>query len=200
MLSAQEGYALTREDDAAFAALVKRITRWLLAYTCACVNDEDDAKDLVQDVLYRAWKQDVIAQCGGDQQRIDAYLLGAMRNAVLNEYRRRGRVHERLARYVVHRLTNTREPETPLQRAIARDMGGQIYRLVRELPPRCRDALIFVRLLNMPAAVAADVLGISVGTLRVQLKKAYRLLREKLAALGYDSVAADRAEEKEGTP
>lgn len=65
------------------------------------------------------------------------------------------------------------------------ELAGHIRRLVSTLPPKLRDALLLAGSGEHTYEDAANILAIPVGTVKWRVSAARRLLRQKLARLGY---------------
>ena len=55
-----------------------------------------------------------------------------------------------------------------------------LTKTVDELPDRCKKIFVMTTLEKKKYTEVADLLGISVNTVKVQVSKAYRILREKI--------------------
>ena len=199
-LSAEEVDARTRARQEEF---IERVFRPHERMVRMCVGMRVKAarvKDLVQDVFLKAWRRDVVTRCGGDDRRIEAYLRQMARNCVNDSNRSEHRDDEGAARYSLSLQTEANDRERPSEYAILCDMRRHVARGIQELPPRCREVYIKVRLRGMSYQDTATALQITVTTVSVQLRIAHRLLREKLAAVGYYSLPEIQGEEKEDTP
>src|SRR5205823_5530347 len=137
------------------------------------------------DVFLKAWRRDVVAWCGGDDRRIEAYLREMARNCTTDKNRSERRDDEGAARYALALQTETNNREQPSDYAILRDMERYVARAIQELSPRCREVYIKVRLLGMSYEETAIALQMSITTVSVHLRIAHRVLRQKLAAVGY---------------
>ena len=197
--SVEEAYAREEARRKEFEQLVTPHSRWLLPYASYCLNVMADAEDAMQDVMLRAWMNDVVALCDRDPERIEAYLLEAMHNRVVDQHRQSSRVREGLVGYARSLLTETREPEAPDQYALTSDIWSHLARAIRKLPARCREAFILVRVLHKKYSVVARVLHVDVKTVDAQVTKGTALVRQELAAVGYYIRRQARGDKKEHT-
>ncbi len=135
-LVARRGAALTR-----FAVLV-------------CGN-EDDAADIVQESLARAWARPGRAV---DPQRAEAYVRRTIANAVIDGQRRGGRwrrIRHLIAEPVVH------EADTD-----ASDERLELLRRLGDLPPRQRACLVLRYYEDRTVDEIARLLGIRPGSVK----------------------------------
>ena len=102
----------------------------------------------------------------------------AVRNRAASQARHEG-AHRRFLSRV---LTFGNPPESlPADRdVIAGDEAARVRRAIANLPPRCREVVVLVRLNGMTHAEAAIVLGIEPKTVEVHMGRAVKLLRAAL--------------------
>jgi RNA polymerase sigma-70 factor (ECF subfamily) len=75
----------------------------------------------------------------------------------------------------------------PQVEALGRDLRARLRGLIRSLPGKLRDPLLLVAGGDYTYEDVAAVLNIPVGTAKWRVSEARRVLREKLARLGYDT-------------
>jgi RNA polymerase sigma-70 factor (sigma-E family) len=126
------------------------------------------AEDLVQATLvklYLAW--DRVA----DRQHVDAYA----RRALVNEHRSTWRRSRRRPEVL------TQEPPEVGHRTAEYDGEREVvWRFVQALPPRQRAVIVLRYYEDLSEAETADLLGISVGTVKSQASRALAALRERV--------------------
>jgi RNA polymerase sigma-70 factor (sigma-E family) len=136
-----------------------------------------DAEDLVQETLARVW----VAGRSTAIEAPGAYLQRVMVNLATSRWRRLRRMREAptgaYAAFadrpgVVGHLD-------PAERMAEQD---RMWTLLRTLPPRQRTVLVLRYYEDLPETRVADLLGVSVGTVRSQTWKALRHLKTRLAS------------------
>lgn len=148
---------------------------WLVAREAALqrtayllTGDEHSGRDLVQITLaklYLAWDRI------GDHEHVDAYA----RRILVNEHRsawRRSRRHPE--------VVTDRPPE---RRAPAEDYDGSreaVWQFLATLPPRQRAVIVLRYYEQLTEAETAEVLRVSVGTVKSQASRAIATLRAHL--------------------
>jgi RNA polymerase sigma-70 factor (sigma-E family) len=143
-------------------------------------GDPHTAQDLVQTTLtklYLAW--DRVA----DRDHVDAYA----RKVLVNEHRSTWRRAWRRREVVTDEV-----PETGY---VARQYDGTadaVWEFVGSLPPRQRAVIVLRYYEDLTEAQTAELLGISVGTVKSQAHRALASLR----ALAGDPATANREEER----
>jgi RNA polymerase sigma-70 factor (sigma-E family) len=145
-----------------------------LAYVLTA--DQHAAEDLLQTALTRA-----AARWGRIHSAPEAYVRQIMYREQISSWRRRARRRE------------TAMAEPP-DRAVVADTGIEarliVWEALRALPAGKRAVLVLRYLEDLPEAQVADILGISVGTVRSQTSKAITQLRSVLALAGLSSIEA----------
>jgi RNA polymerase sigma-70 factor (ECF subfamily) len=101
-----------------------------------------------------------------------AYLLAAVRNAVLRRARRREETGE------VPEVADWRTPEAA---ALQAELREAVARAVGRLPPLQREALVLAHYERMSAEEIAEVVGAEAGAVKSRLQRARASLREMLA-------------------
>jgi RNA polymerase sigma-70 factor (ECF subfamily) len=166
-----------RAADDDLVAWVPRLRR----YARALAGNRDDADDLVQDTLERAWSRAGLWRGVADMR---AWLFGIMHNLHVDALRR-GRLavvplSEDTPEGVVAPSQGDRLAVLDLQAALAR------------LAPEQREVLLLVALEDMAYADVAQVLGIPLGTVMSRLSRGRERLRILLdgapSASGGDAV------------
>jgi RNA polymerase sigma-70 factor (sigma-E family) len=152
-------------DDRDFREFVRERSRTMLRAAYLLTGNRADAEDLVQSVLaktYLAW--DRIE----DRAALDGYVRRAMVNTHISWWRRR-RVEEfptdEVPDQAVADQSADSDMQEPLRRAIAR------------LPQRMRDAVMLRYYEDMTEAEVAEVLGVSLGTVKSTVSRAVAKLR-----------------------
>jgi len=147
--------------------LIPRLRR----YARALAGERSAADDLVQDTLERAWSKLHLYRRGTD---LRAWLFTVMHNVYVNQ-RRAARISVPLDEEMPELALPVRETDT----LVLRDLDAAI----RRLPPEQREVLLLVALEDMSYEVAADTLGVPIGTVMSRLSRAREKLRAMLSGL-----------------
>jgi RNA polymerase sigma-70 factor (ECF subfamily) len=182
----ERGKALLEElragDEGAYAEVFHDHYASLRDYAFSFVQSWDEAADVVQQVFVTLFLE---RERLGLTEQINVYLFRAVRNRVLNCERDR-RVQARCVR----RFVATRAPDAVRAwndgpSAVLRgEIAAKTRQLVNELPERCRDAFLLVRVYHMAYPEAAAVMGITKPTLSSHLMRATKILGQQLTELG----------------
>jgi RNA polymerase sigma-70 factor, ECF subfamily len=149
-------------------------------------HNRDDAKDLLQDTILRAYRFfDQFTK--GTNCR--AWLLTILYNSFRNGYRRAMReqpatstedFEQRLEAQSLLADTAHTDPEQMLS---GRMLGHQLETALEALPPEFREALLLVDVQELNYREAAEVLDIPVGTVKSRVSRGRALMREALTRL-----------------
>jgi RNA polymerase sigma factor (sigma-70 family) len=153
-------------DDAGLLAWVPRLRR----YARALAGNRDDADDLVQDTLERAWSR---AGRWHDVVDMRAWLFSVMHNLHVDGLRR-----ARVPTVPVDDDTpEASVAPTQGERLAVRDLQSALERL----PLEQREVMLLVALEDMPYADIAATLGVPIGTVMSRLSRGRERLRVMLA-------------------
>jgi RNA polymerase sigma-70 factor (ECF subfamily) len=163
-------------DAAAFELLFRAHHPGLCAFATRLLDGgrRDIAEELVQEVFLYVWRHRE-----GWEVRTSArsYLYSAVRHAALAQSR-----HERVVRrYTAETISLfDRPPRRTDADLTAEESARMIAAAIARLPERCRMVFTLTRQQGLSYAEAADVMGISVKTVDVQMGRALKALRKQL--------------------
>ncbi len=161
----RSGADLAGADDRGFREYVATRSRALLRTAYLLTGNKADAEDLVQAALaktYLAW--DRIE----DRGALDGYVRRAIVNTHISWWRRR-----RVEEYPTDEIPD----QAVADHAIASDLQETMRRAIDRLPDRMRTAVVLRYYEDMTEAEVADVLGVSLGTVKSTVSRAVAKLR-----------------------
>ncbi|WP_250562511.1 sigma-70 family RNA polymerase sigma factor [Sphaerisporangium fuscum] len=191
--------AVRSGDEWTFAGLVEPHRRELQVHCYRMVGSFDDAEDLVQEVLLRAWRRR-----DGFQGRstLRAWLYGIATNACLDFLRRNTRRPQPYGPSPVPPTAGVEAPPMlawlqpfpdrlldeipsaelgPDAAAVSRETMELVFlAAIQHLPPRQRAVLVMRDVLGWPAADTAQMLEMSVASVNSALQRARPAMREHL--------------------
>jgi len=153
--------------------------------------DRDDAKDLVQDTYFKAFRFIESFQKGTNAK---AWLFRILKNSFINDYRKKTKEPGKVDYQEVETYYNSEDVNrqiTPDLRVDAlKDMiGDEISNALNELDVDFRTVIILCDLEGFKYEEMAKILDIPIGTVRSRLHRARQLLKEKLSqyakSMGY---------------
>ncbi|MDR0395186.1 MAG: RNA polymerase sigma-70 factor [Tannerella sp.] len=134
------------------------------------IGNASAAEDLVQDFFVRYWEKREILSFFPS---FSAYAYKSIYNASLNYLRDNERF--------VHGYEITIDlVDTDVEEEDLYELQRLLQKAINELPERCKKIFVMATLEKKKYSEVADQLGISVNTVKVQVSKAYRLLKEKI--------------------
>jgi len=166
--------ASARAQEIAFKNLFDNEYDRLVRYALLYLPDMHQAEDVVQETFVKIWeqKQDLIAT-----ENIRFYLVTAVRNNCISALRK-------LKKQPVVLTDNAPEPEPeplfhPSQfEEQSNEQVKKITDALNQLPPKCREVFLMVKLHGMSYKQAAETLELSVKTIENQMGKAIRIFRD----------------------
>lgn len=186
---ALEGLALrVREgDDRAMGRLLRvahpRVRRWALVK----VGDPDDAEDVAQEVLLRVSRR--LGSWDG-RARFTTWLYAVTRNAALDLLSRRGRRAEAAGEATRSDPADARVTPAPADRIDDARAAELVRVFFEELPDRQREVFDLADLQGYAPVEIAGMLDVKPGTVRANLFKARRAIRERILAARPELVEA----------
>lgn len=175
--------AALRGEVAAFEVLVARYQRQATAVAYRLLNNRDDAMEVVQDALLRAFEK---LGSLSHPERFRPWLMRIVSNLALNRRRsralRRAGSLEEMAEAEDGRGAALPDPsaDMPSDIASARDLQRLIADAIGELPEMQREALLMFTTAKLPQKDIAEALGCSVEAVKWHVFTARKKLKEKL--------------------
>jgi len=165
-------------DGDAFAVLVERYRRPVFALAYSYLRDASDAEDVAQEAFARSFSSMGRLE---DPERFPGWLNGITAHAAIDRLRERAAAGAAADPWKVVRRQPPPTPEEELareerQRRLAKALDGAMS----ELPEDSRRAVLLRFFSDMSYAQIAEFTAVPVSTVRGQLYRATRHLRDKL--------------------
>ena len=160
-------------DPRAFEALYRRLVGRIYALCLRMARDSQRAEELTQDVFVRAWER---LESFRGESKFSTWLHRLAVNVVLQEGRSRGRREAR--------ETSLEDPGVYLKR-VEKDFPGtrmDLERAIATLPEKARRVLVLRDIYGYKYDEIAKLQGVALGTVKAQIHRARRMMREKLDA------------------
>jgi RNA polymerase sigma-70 factor (ECF subfamily) len=142
----------------------------LFVWAYKIIQNKSAAEDIVQDFFINYWEK---------KETLDfhpsflAYAYRSVYNSSLNYLRDNERfIHG--YEVTVDLIDDSVDSED------AQELMRLLLKAIDELPKRCKKIFVMATLEKKKYKEVADMLGISVNTVKVQVSKAYRILKEKI--------------------
>lgn len=166
-------------DGGAFELVFNKYTDLLYCYALGVVKNREVAEDIVQDVFVYLWHNCRKINLSG---LLSGYLLRAVKNACINY-----KLHEAVEhKYKKEFLATQSETQEIYSEERLEQLRSRLIKLFDQLPPKCKDILVLGCVEGLKYKEIADRLGISVNTVKTQIKYAYKKLRENSSDLEAD--------------
>lgn len=160
-------------DTRAFEALYRRSVGRVYALCLRMVRDAQSAEELTQDVFVRAWQR--LESFRGESQ-FTTWLHRLAVNVVLQERRSKGRRESREELMADPEVFGGRaREETPGTRV-------DLERAIAGLPDGARRVVVLRDVYGYKYDEIATMQGVALGTVKAQIHRARRLIRERLEA------------------
>lgn len=155
---------------------------WLKLYLhlLKMVDDEDDAKDIVQEVFTNLWNN---FDSVGINTSYSSYLYASVRNRAIN-YLAHKKVIVDYEKYQESQL-QSQYSNSPDVFLIEKELAHQINSEIDSLPPKMAVIFRKSRLENKSYKEIAEELEIAENTVKKQVSRALRLMREKFLHIKY---------------
>jgi RNA polymerase sigma-70 factor (sigma-E family) len=156
------------DRDAEFTAYLEARQPQLLRTAYLLTGDRHQAEDVLQTSLaklYLAWDK------VRDRDSVDAYVRRIMVNENNSLWRRGWKRREHATDVVPDRLVSDSYDE---------GLGAALWEVVQTLPRKARAVVVLRYYEQLTEAETADLLGISVGTVKSQCSRAIATLRDRV--------------------
>ncbi|MBI4499529.1 MAG: sigma-70 family RNA polymerase sigma factor [Gemmatimonadetes bacterium] len=163
-------------DRESFAILVERYQHAFAAYAINMTGTPDDAADVIQESLVRAFR--FLNRCQ-DPANFKAWLFRIVSNQC-KTYVTRGARRRTLPLEAGAEVT---APDDPAHEASVADLQRRVRRALLDLPTDQREALLLKYVEGLSLPEMAEVLNVSVPALKMRLLRGRENLRDKLEGL-----------------
>ncbi len=167
--------SLTNGDEQAFTQLYKLFESKIYHFVVSTVKSPELADDIVQEVFVKLWEA---RQSLNPEQSFQSFIFTIARNQILN-FIRKLKSNEKLRAQVflfAQQQSNYTEETVYLHEA-----ENLIRLALDKLPPKQRQVFELCKVQGLSHQEVASQLGISEGTVNVQLVKSIKFLRKFLS-------------------
>ncbi len=169
--------AIAAKDMTALDELYTRRSSAILGYLVTKLGDRELAEEVLQDVMLSAWKN--AANFRGDS-KVLTWLLSIARNRAINTFRKK-----KPSLVALEDAFELRGSDTgPLEQVERNDRRQEVAKALHQLAEPQREVLLLVFYHQLTGPEIAEVLNISVGTVKSRLHRAKQALRQVLEVQG----------------
>lgn len=170
------------EEEDAFTRYVVPELEVLYRTARSLTRDPNEAEDLVQDTLLRAYRS--IDRFDGRYPR--AWLLTILRNTHINRVRKKRPELLHDPEVTFERSTEFADHDDPEQAVVDATFDAVVAAALADLSPEFRQVIELVDLGGLPYQQTADRIGVPVGTVMSRLHRARRRIRDAIGEHGLD--------------
>ena len=164
---------VNQKDLKAWEKLYASYYSTLCSYANGIVKDPDASQDIVQDILIRIWKSDRIFP---DMKDLTWYIYRSTYNNALFHLRTQNS-HQHILRQMDPEEMEM--PEEQFAKTVQEELIRQLYVYIEDLPEE-RKKILLLSIEGHSGNEIADMLGISINTVKTQKSRGFKYLREKL--------------------
>lgn len=169
--------ALKMNSKKEFDSFFKQYYTLFLSFACRYRLDVEEARDIVQDVFIAFWEQ---KENFSSVVAAKAFFYRSISNRCLNYLK-----HEDVkSRYAEHQIEAMQSEEFIQENIIREEVSFIVRRKIKELTPREQE-IILLSLQNKTNQEIADLLSLSVPTVKTHKMHAYARLRSELEELRF---------------
>ena len=161
---------VNQKDLKAWETLYASYYAALCSYADGIVKDSDTAQDIVQDTLIRIWNSD---RTFPDIKELTWYLYRSTYNNALFHLRTQASRQNILRKMVAEEVEL---PDEQFALTVREELIRQLYVYIEDLP----EKILLMSIQGHSGNEIADLLGISINTVKTQKNRGFKYLREKL--------------------
>jgi len=159
-------------SKAQFKAIFETYYNPLCNFCSKYLQDRGDIEDVVQEVLVKLWQNHHKIEL---QKDVKYYLFTSVKNKSIEIIRSRKRKQE---------ILDTITPEKNFQEPVGDEpdliiLKEKLQSSIRQLPPKCQEIFVMNKVNGLTYNEISAELKISVKTVDNQMRRAFKLLREK---------------------
>ncbi len=168
-------------DSAAMEELYLRYRQPIFRVVYRSTRNIDEAEDIVQDVFLKAFER---LHTFREQSRFSTWLMRIALNLCTDRARMRQRRQELLEREADHKLAWSHpDAPDPIESTQQSAFNEAFYTALNQLPEHHRQLIILRDLEELDYEEIAQILGASVGAMKLRVMRARRAFKAKLEPL-----------------
>lgn len=162
------------ELEQVFAEIYRKYYGDLCMYAMRFISDEDEAEEIVQEIIYKLWEQKEQLHT---IQSLKSYLFRSVHNRCLNHIKHQAHKNKYSDRAYVEMKKIELETVEDYQN---KELEEKVQHAINELPDRCKEVFKMSRFDGKKNKEISEDLGISVKAVEANITRALSSLRESL--------------------
>lgn len=158
-----------------------KLYRFALRY----LGNEDEAKDVVQEVIIKAWDRRTELHL---YRNVEAWCMRLTRNISLNKLKSG---HYSKTDVLEEELTFSYQSQSPYESTEAQDVLSNIRRFMQQLPPLQRQVLQLRDVEGYSYEEISELLNVSLGQVKINLFRARQNLKKNLQSIDAYGITKD---------
>ncbi|NND93524.1 MAG: RNA polymerase sigma factor [Flavobacteriales bacterium] len=160
----------------AFEQIILPLKDKLFRFAFSYLKNEDDAKDVVQDVMIKTWEdvKDLSAI-----RNIEAWCMTLVKNRSLDKLKRKGRNHLQIVDQHQLKIVDA----DPLQQTVTNERVKQITEIISLLPEKQRDVINLRDVEGYSYQEISEIMAIELNHVKVLLHRARIQVRNSIKNL-----------------
>ena len=163
-------------DEQAFTTFFKNYYKQLYRFAGRLIKDADAAENVIQDMFVYIWVRgsniDVV-------QNVKAYLYTSVKNQCINYLKK----SKRTFNLNMNTDIQTENIQSPEENLIKDEMFTAIQNAIENLPEKCQRIYLMKKYDELSYKEIAEILDISINTVKTQMKRALKSLLKQLENL-----------------
>lgn len=155
-----------------FKQFVLPLKNKLYRFALAFLSNEADAKDVVQDVMIKTWRDLDVDKV----QNMEAFCITMTKNKSLDQLRKKGR---KTAPIADHHYLESKEAD-PLQKTSSNESVSIVQRAIASLPDNQRDVILLRDIEGHTYKEIAKLLSLDINNVKVLLHRGRLQLKKEL--------------------
>lgn len=165
---------MNNPDIRAFESLFRQMQPKLFAFCRKYVDDEECARDIVQECFIGLWEHYAENICSHE-----SYLFRSVHNRCLSYIRSQkvSAAYEETVGWRIREIELHPEMNSPLADLYVKELNGIMHHTVEKLPVKCRRIFEMSRYRGMKNQEIAEKLGLSIRTVEAQIYNALKVFK-----------------------
>ena len=155
----------------AFKILFEAYSEQLYLYAAGFLGDREEARDIVQDAFVYLWENRKKITYTGS---LYSYLLRSVKNSCI-DYKMHEKVKEKYIREMEYLQDEAEEVSDNFEESYKR-----LQKVIDSLPSKCKEIFVLGCVEGYSYKEVATRLGVSVNTVKTQIKLAYKKVKSEL--------------------